>query len=95
MEFLSLTGSCTGWSESTHVKMPYRWKSYAMAQLVKQILQWYVPQWFDCRLPGCGGFTVYFPAERRELHRVAICLYTDSFLEKADYRVFCCACVFL
>ena len=28
----------------------------------------YVSQWFDCHLPGCGGFAVYFPAECRELH---------------------------
>ena len=27
LEFLSLKGSCTGWSESIHVKMPHCWKS--------------------------------------------------------------------
>ena len=27
LEFLSLNGGCTGLSESTHVKMPYCWKS--------------------------------------------------------------------
>ena len=31
--FLSLTGSCTGWSESTLVKMPHCWKSQVVAQL--------------------------------------------------------------
>ena len=33
LEFLSLTGGYTGSSESTHVKMPYCWKSYALAQM--------------------------------------------------------------
>ena len=28
----------------------------------------FVSQWFDCHLPGCGRFTVPFPAKRRELH---------------------------
>ena len=32
LEFLSLKGGCTGWSESTLVKMSYCWKSYVMAQ---------------------------------------------------------------
>ena len=27
LEFLSLKGGCTGWSESTLVKMPHCWKS--------------------------------------------------------------------
>ena len=33
LEFQSLTRDCTGWSESTHVKMPHCWKSHAMAHL--------------------------------------------------------------
>ena len=33
LEFLSLKGGYTGLSESTLVKMPHCWKSYAMAQL--------------------------------------------------------------
>ena len=33
LEFLSLKGGCTGLSESTLVKMPHCWKSYAPAQL--------------------------------------------------------------
>ena len=33
LEFLSLKGGCTCWSESTLVKMPHCWKSHAMAQL--------------------------------------------------------------
>ena len=31
LEFLSLKGGCTGSFESTHVKMPHCWKSYALA----------------------------------------------------------------
>ena len=31
LEFLSLKGGCTGWSESTLVKMPHCWKSHATA----------------------------------------------------------------
>ena len=31
LEFLSLTGGCTGSSESTLVKMPYCWKSHVTA----------------------------------------------------------------
>ena len=30
LEFLSLTGGCTGSSESTLVKMPHCWKSYVI-----------------------------------------------------------------
>ena len=33
LEFLSLKGGCTGWSESTLVKMPHCWKSHVTAQL--------------------------------------------------------------
>ena len=33
LEFLSLTGDCTGTSESTLVKMSYCWKSHAAAQI--------------------------------------------------------------
>ena len=32
LEFLSLTGDCTGSSESTLVKMPHCWKSHVVAQ---------------------------------------------------------------
>ena len=31
---ISFKGGCTGSSESTHVKMPYCWKSHAMAQYI-------------------------------------------------------------
>ena len=33
LEFLSLTGGCTGSYESTLVKMPHCWKSHITAQL--------------------------------------------------------------
>ena len=33
MEFLSLTGSYTGSSESTLVKMPHCWESHVMAHM--------------------------------------------------------------
>ena len=37
LEFLSLKGGRRGWSESTHVKMPYFWKSHALAHMLKLI----------------------------------------------------------
>ena len=33
LEFLSLTGGCTGSPESAHVKMPHCWKSHVTAHL--------------------------------------------------------------
>ena len=33
LEVLSIKGGCTGSSESTLVKMPHCWKSYAAAQI--------------------------------------------------------------
>ena len=41
-EFLSLTGGCTGLSESIHVKMPHCWKSHVMAH-------WYLSH--ICKVP--------------------------------------------
>ena len=35
LKFLSLKGGYTGSSESTHVKIPYCWKSHALAQISK------------------------------------------------------------
>ena len=34
LEFLSLKGGCRGLSESTLVKIPYCWKSHALAHLI-------------------------------------------------------------
>ena len=34
LEFLSLKGGCTGWSESIHVKMPHCWKSHVETHLI-------------------------------------------------------------
>ena len=39
LEFLSLKGGCRSSSESTHVKMPHWWKSYALAQLFLILLE--------------------------------------------------------
>ena len=33
LEFLSLKGGCTGFPETTHVKMPNCWKSHVMVHL--------------------------------------------------------------
>ena len=41
LEFLSLKRGCTGSSESTLVKMPHCWKSYAMTDIICS--QWAVP----------------------------------------------------
>ena len=38
LELLSLKGGCRGSSESTHVKMPYCWKSHAMAHMIASLL---------------------------------------------------------
>ena len=37
LEFLSLKGGCTGWSECTVVKMPHCWKSHATAHFSLKI----------------------------------------------------------
>ena len=37
LEFLSLKGGCTGWSESTLVKMSNSWKSHAAAQMLEEL----------------------------------------------------------
>ena len=34
LEFLSLKEGCTGWSESTLVKMPHCWKSHVTAHML-------------------------------------------------------------
>ena len=37
LELLSLKGGCTGSSESTLVKVPYCWKSHALAHILIKI----------------------------------------------------------
>ena len=37
LEFLSLKGGCTGFSDSTIVKMPHCWKSHVTAQMEESI----------------------------------------------------------
>ena len=44
LKFLSLKGSCTVSSESTHVKMPHGWKSHATAHVVPYGCLWDVPR---------------------------------------------------
>ena len=43
LEFLSLTGGCTGSSEYTLVKTPHFWKSHVAAQLI-HVTCIFVPQ---------------------------------------------------
>ena len=38
LRFLSLKGGCTGWSDSTPVKMPHCWKSRVTAHFVTNML---------------------------------------------------------
>ena len=38
LEFLSLTGGCTGSSESTLVKMPHCWKSHVTAHVILEVI---------------------------------------------------------
>ena len=47
LEFLSLTGGCTGSSESTLVKMPHCWKSH-VATIAAQILWWFCVWFLFC-----------------------------------------------
>ena len=39
LEFISLKRGCTGWSESTLVKMPHCWKSHVVTHIILFILQ--------------------------------------------------------
>ena len=41
LEFLSLTGGCTGVSESTLVKTPHCWKSHVTAHVFLVLFTWY------------------------------------------------------
>ena len=41
LEFVSLKGGCTGSSESTLVKMSYRWKSYVSAHYYMVVLSYF------------------------------------------------------
>ena len=38
LEFLTITGGCTGSSESTLVKIPHCWKSHVMVQMSSVLL---------------------------------------------------------
>ena len=39
LECLGLKGGCTGWSESTLVRMPHCWKSHVMVYMIISIYQ--------------------------------------------------------
>ena len=41
LEFLSLTGGCTGSYEYFHVKMPHCWQSHVVAQLCEQLYKYF------------------------------------------------------
>ena len=56
MEFLSLTGGCTGSSESNHVKMPHFWKSYIVAKIIST-LQAIVQKWGQVSVKHENFFT--------------------------------------
>ena len=39
-------------------------------------------EWFDCHLPGCGGFTEYFPAT--QLRITLAFLHLKTFVQNAS-----------
>ena len=43
LEFLSLIGGCRGSSKSTHVNIPYCWKSQELAQIINKLHPWHQP----------------------------------------------------
>ena len=44
LEFLSLKGGCTGWSESILIKMPHCWKSHVTAPIYLQVYEFAVKE---------------------------------------------------
>ena len=58
MEFLSLKGGCTGWPESTLVKLPHCWKSHVAGYIIILINLYLI--W----LPALSvSFSVFFKNE--------------------------------
>ena len=56
LEFLSLKGGCTGWSESTLVEMSHCWKSHVTAHIVffsKKVLPVYTGPAEPSSFPNC------------------------------------------
>ena len=51
LEFLSLTGGCIGWSESTLVKMPHCWKYISRLIYKKSFKKLKVITCFQCLCP--------------------------------------------
>ena len=88
LEFLSLTGGCTGSSESTHVKMSNCWKSHATAHMSyalkqrKMIGKHKAPFARIYSMKNIGKCDISFaPQHRSKQHHVSgSCLFTISTL---------------
>ena len=69
LEFLSLKGVCRGPSESTHVKMPLRWKSHVLAHIFisgsTPVFDWL----FICELQVVMGASLFIDRKPRPQHR--------------------------
>ena len=71
LEYLSLTGGCTGWSESTLVKMPHYWKSHVTTQMfmIIKIIIAFNREWRNAELLSQADFVwlfYYFFQQRME-----------------------------
>ena len=49
LEILSLTGGCTGSSESIHVKMPHCWKSHVTAHILMSQNEYMTNYWLSAK----------------------------------------------
>ena len=58
LEFLSLTEGCTGWSETTLVRVPHCWKSHVAAHFM------FVDQSFNCSYMLIGPEKNYIMLQR-------------------------------
>ena len=54
LEFLSPKEGCTGWSESTFVKMPHCWKSHVMAHFFSTVMSAH----YTCLFVGAGKMMI-------------------------------------
>ena len=64
LEFLSLKGGCTGWSDSTHIKMPHCWKSHVTAHVSLHQMGWRL----SCHLLQLCKYLV----SKEEVHEIKI-----------------------
>ena len=53
LEFLSLKGGHTGWSESTLVKRPHCWKSHVVAHTLLCLVDYHKSQWKERYTKNC------------------------------------------